>query len=175
MAAAYGIVKNHGGVIKVESKAGAGTTVSVFLPVAEPANLGSVSSVEPAKRSGEKGSGTVLVIEDEKIVLDIIVAQLETLGYRVLKAMTGKEAVSIAESFDGEINLAILDMILPDMKGLEIYQGITKARTNLKVIVCSGYAIDGPAKEVMANGAEDFVQKPFLIAELSKKLKILLG
>ncbi len=175
MAAAYGIVKNHGGVIKVESKAGAGTTVSVFLPVAEPANLGSVSSVEPAKRSGEKGSGTVLVIEDEKIVLDIIVAQLETLGYRVLKAMTGKEAVSIAESFDGEINLAILDMILPDMKGLEIYQGITKARTNLKVIVCSGYAIDGPAKEVMANGAEDFVQKPFLMAELSKKLKILLG
>ncbi len=99
----------------------------------------------------------------------------ERLGYKVLGALTGKEAVNIAKTFDGDIDLAILDLILPDMQGGEIYPLIMKARPNLKVIVCSGYSIDGPAQEILDAGAQSFVQKPFTVATISEKLNEALG
>ena len=80
-------------------------------------------------------------------------------------------AIDIAKTFDDDIDLAILDLILPDMQGGAIYPHIMEARPNLKVIVFSGYSIDGPAQEILDAGAEDFIQNPFKIAELSQKLK----
>lgn len=102
-------------------------------------------------------------------------ALLERLGYHVLEAMTGKESVNIAKTFDGEIDLAILDMVLPDMSGKTIYPLIMEARPNLKVLVCSGYSIDGPAQDILDAGAQDFIQKPFTVATLSEKMKQVLG
>jgi len=96
---------------------------------------------------------------------------VERLGYRVLLARTGKEAVSIAKGFDADIDLAILDILLPDLPAKEVYTDIMEARPNLKVVVCSGYAIDGPPQEIMDAGAQDFIQKPFSYATLSEKLK----
>jgi DNA-binding response OmpR family regulator len=118
-----------------------------------------------------KGTGTILVIEDEEMVMDVIRSLLERLGFRVLGAKTGKEAIDIARTFDGDIDLAILDIFLLDMRGKAIYSHIMEARPNLKVIVCSGYSVDGPAHEILKAGAQDFIQKPFNIAELSEKLK----
>jgi CheY-like chemotaxis protein len=114
------------------------------------------------------GTGTILVIEDEDIVIDVICAMLERLGYSILLAETGREAVNIAKTFDGDIDLAIL---LPDLAAKEVYREIMEARPNLKVIVCSGYAIDGPPQEILDAGAQDFIQKPFSLATLSEKLK----
>ena len=167
MAAAYGIIKNHDGRISVASEPGQGTTVRIYLPAvaAEP------KEPKTPKRQLSTGSGTLLVIEDEEMVLEIIKALLEKLGYHVLSARTGQEAIEIAETFDGHIDLTILDMVLPDMGGKAIYALLKAARPKLKVIVCSGYSIDGPAQEILDAGAEAFIQKPFSITELSDKLK----
>ncbi len=103
--------------------------------------------------------------------MEISRAILERLGYRVLVAGTGQEAIDVVKTFDGHIDLALLDILLPDMSGNDIYPRIMEARPKLKVIICSGYSIDGPAKEILDAGAQDFIQKPFAIAEISKKLK----
>ena len=98
-------------------------------------------------------------------------AMLEGLGYRVLEAKTGQEATDIVKTFVGKIDLAMLDILLPDMSGNAIYPFLMEARPNLKVIVFSGYAIDGPVEEILDAGAQDFIQKPFTLAGLSEKLK----
>jgi CheY-like chemotaxis protein len=96
---------------------------------------------------------------------------LETLAYHVLKAKTGMEAITLAQTFDGDIDLAILDIGLPDMGGEKVYRHLIEARPNLKVIVCSGYPIDGPAQQILDAGARGFIQKPYALATLSAKLK----
>jgi len=167
MAAAYGIIKNHDGWISVDSELGKGTTVNIFLPATE----AKVKELKKPKIESAKGAGTILVIEDEEMVMDITRALLERLDYRVLVAKTGNEAINIVKTFDGDIDLAILDIVLPDMNGKSIYPRIMEARPNLKVLVCSGYSIDGPAQEILNAGAQDFIQKPFSMAKLSEKLK----
>lgn len=96
---------------------------------------------------------------------------LKRLGYQVLVSTTGKEAIDIARGFDGTIDLALLDIRLPDMTGNQVYPLIMEARPAMKVLVCSGYSIDGPVQEILDAGAEGFVQKPFSVGTLSKKLK----
>ena len=167
MAAVYGIVRNHDGWIYVESELGKGTTVQIYLPAIE------IEVEKPIKAKAEvvTGSGTILMIEDEDVVIEVTQAMLEMLGYLVMVAKTGKDAIHIAETFDGQIDLALLDIKLPDMEGGKVYPLIMEARPNLKVIVFSGYSIDGPARKILDAGAQDFIQKPFSIATLSEKLK----
>ena len=167
MAAAYGIVRNHDGWISVESELGRGTVVQIYLPAIEI----EVENPKKTKAEATAGTGTILMIEDEDVVIEVTQAMLEMLGYRVMVAKTGKDAIHIAETFDGQIDLALLDIKLPDIDGRNLYPLIMKARSNLKVIVFSGYSIDGPAREILDAGAQDFIQKPFSIATLSEKLK----
>jgi len=96
---------------------------------------------------------------------------LERLGYRVLEAKTGREAIEIASTFKGDIDLVLLDLFLPDMQGKNIYPRLLEARPDLKVIVCSGYSIEGPAQEILDAGANGFIQKPFSLSALSEKIK----
>ena len=169
MAAAYGIVINHGGWISVDSESGNGTAVEIYLPSIE-----AEATEKKAKAPDVKiitGTGTILVIEDEEMVMDVLRALLERLGYRILAAKTGKGAIDIAKTFDGQIDLALLDIKLPDMSGDKVYPLIMKERPDLKVMVCSGYAIDGPARAILDAGAQEFIQKPFSLETLSKKLK----
>jgi len=167
MAAVYGIIRNHDGWISVASELGKGTTVRIYLPVIE------IEVEKPKKAEVEvvRGSGTILMIEDEDVVIEVTQAMLEMLGYRVMIAKTGKDAIHIAETFDGRIDLALLDIKLPDMEGGKVYPLIMKARPILKVIVFSGYSIEGPAQDILDAGAQDFIQKPFSLATLSEKLK----
>ena len=172
MAAVYGIVKNHHGRIYVDSELGKGTMVQVYLPGIEI----EVEKPKKVKTEAATGSGTVLMIEDEDVVIEVTQAMLEMLGYRVMVAKTGKDAIHITETFDGQIDLALLDIKLPDIDGRNLYPLIIKARSNLKVIVWSGYSIDGPAQEILGAGAQDFIQKPFSLAALSDKIqKVLEG
>jgi len=167
MAAVYGIAKNHDGQIFVESKLGKGTAVQIYLPAIKI----EVEKPKKVEANVTTGTGTILMIEDEDMVIEVTQAMLEMLGYRVMVAKTGKDAIHIAETFDGQIDLALLDIKLPDIDGRNLYPLIMKARSNLKVIVFSGYSIDGPAQEILDTGAQDFIQKPFSIATLSEKLK----
>ena len=167
MAAAYGIIRNHDGWITVDSELGKGTRIVVYLPAVE---------VEPREEMVPQAMAlgstrTVLVVEDEEAVLVVTKGMLENLGYRVIEAKSGKDAVHMAETFDGQIDLALLDIHLPDMEGEEVYPLIMKARPNLKVIVFSGYTIDGLARKILNAGAQDFIQKPFSFRTLSEKLK----
>ena len=171
MAAAYGIVRNHDGFIYVDSELGKGTTIRIYLPdIDAKEEVKEDVVLSPAVKLA-MGEGTILVIEDEEPLVDLFRQILERLGYRVLQAETGKEAIELAETFDGQIDLALLDIKLPDMEGGRIYPLIMEARPDLKVIVCSGYSIHGPAQDILDAGAQDFIQKPFSIATLSEKLK----
>jgi CheY-like chemotaxis protein len=177
MPAVYGIVTNHHGIIAVDSEPGSGTEVRVYLPATGEKGLGtrgSETAQDPAVQL-PAGQGTILVIEDEPLVMELTRALLERFGYAVLEAMTGKEAVETARVFDGEIALALLDIRLPDMTGNQVYPLIRDARPDMKVIVCSGYSIDGPAQEILDAGAHGFVQKPFSALALSRKLRDVLA
>ena len=172
MAAVYGIVKNHDGWISVDSEPGKGTVVRIYLPAisAESKKQGAKAAVEPDMELGI-GEGTILMIEDEEVVIEVTQAMLERLGYRVMVARTGNDAIHITETFDGQIDLALLDIKLPDMEGGKVYPLIMEARPDLKVIVFSGFAIEGPARKILDAGAQDFIQKPFSLATLSEKVK----
>ena len=171
MAAVYGIVKNHDGWIYVDSELGKGTTVRIYLPAISAGSKEGAKAVTQPEIELGIGEGTILVIEDEDVVIEVTQAMLERLGYRVMVAKTGKAAIHIAETFDGQIDLALLDIKLPDIEGGKVYPLIMKARPGLKVIVFSGYAIEGPAQKILDAGAQDFIQKPFSLATLSEKLK----
>ncbi|MCJ7616691.1 MAG: response regulator [Desulfobacterales bacterium] len=167
MAAAYGIIRSHGGSILIRSELGKGTEVRIYLPVVEVRE----EEAKETKTEVAIGNKTILVIEDEDVVMDVIRLMLEGFGCHVLPAKTGSEAVEIARTFEGDIDLAILDIVLPDMGGENLYPLIMEALPNLKVIVCSGYAIDGPAQKILDAGAQDFIQKPFSLDTLLEKLK----
>ncbi|MGD8335461.1 MAG: response regulator [Desulfobacterales bacterium] len=171
MASVYGIIKNHEGWISVDSKPLRGTTVKIFLP----AIRGEALAIKPVRAMNMENSGTVLVIEDEEMVLDVTSSMLQNLGYRVLAARNGEEALRIAESHDGQIDLALLDIILPDMGGKDIYPRLLSSRPNLRVIVCSGYTLNGPAQEILKQGAQGFIQKPYTMAALSEKLSAIIN
>ncbi|MCD6533953.1 MAG: response regulator [Deltaproteobacteria bacterium] len=168
MAAVYGIVKNHDGWIAIDSEPGRGTTVKIYLPAARP----QVRKPEKPKNERiEKGTGTILVVEDEEMVIAVYRSILEELGYRVLAVKTGRQALDLIKAYDGDIDLVLLDIVLPDINGSLLYPLLMEARPDLKVIVCSGYSIDGPAQDILDAGAQEFIQKPFTIVELSRKLK----
>ena len=167
MAAAYGIIRNHDGWITVDSELGKGTRVVIYLP----AVAGEAKEEEALHASGVSSTRTVLIVEDEEAVFDVTQGMLETLGYRVIVATTGKDAIHTVEAFDGQIDLALLDINLPDMEGGKLYPILMKARPNLKVIVFSGYTVDGLARKILDAGAQDFLQKPFSLTTLSEKLK----
>ena len=166
MAAVYGVIRNHDGWITVDSELGKGTRVVIYLPAAEV----KVKDEKEPKSDVVSGTGTVLLVEDEDVVIEVTQAMLEKLGYRVMAAKTGKDAIYIAQAFDGDIDLALLDIKLPDIDGGKVYRLITEARPNLKVIVFSGYT-DGSARKILDAGARDFIQKPFSLSTLSEKLK----
>ena len=167
MAAVYGIVKNHGGWISVESQLGKGTVVRIYLPAVE----AKPKETKKPKAELARGTGTILIVEDEEQVMDVTRTILKRLGYHVLTARTGMEGVNVGRSYDGDIDLAIIDIYLPDMRGDVIYKLLMKARNNLKVIICSAYAFDDPAQKILNAGAQAFIQKPFRLATLSEEVK----
>ena len=171
MAAVYGIIRNHQGSIFVDSKPDRGTVVMIYLPVVEV----KPEETKAPDRDVEHGGETILLIEDEEMVIEITQTLLEKLGYEVIPAATGKEAIHVIRTLGEKIDLALLDIKLPDMEGGNLYPLLMEAHPDLKVIVCSGYSVDGPAREILHAGAQDFIQKPFSLATLRATLKNVLG
>ena len=174
MAATYGIVKNHDGWVSVDSKLDKGTTVKIFLPAVEAPVTEDLKTESSPETELIKGKGTILVIDDDEAVIKVTSMILERLGYHVLEAQTEKEALEVVRTFAGDIDLALLDNLLSGISNTIIYEMLMKARPNLKVIVVSSDSIDGPAGKVLDAGADDYIQKPFTMSELSEKLKKIL-
>lgn len=114
---------------------------------------------------------TVLVIDDEERVRTTIQSLIEKLGYRVLGADSAGAALEQARTFDGNIDLALLDIKLPDMEGGNLYPLIKQLRPDMKVIICSGYSLDVHVEQILKGGADGFLQKPFALKTIADKIK----
>jgi PAS domain S-box-containing protein len=171
LASAYGIVKNHGGIIRVYSEEGQGSTFSIYLPASEKKiETGDGRPVEKIV----KGSGTILLVDDEDMVLGVGKEMLERIGYDVLVATSGTEAVAVHRKHKDDIDLVILDMIMPDMGGGETYDRIKENNPKVRVLLASGYSINGKAAQIMERGCDGFIQKPFNMKELSGRIREIL-
>ena len=171
MASAYGIVQNHKGIINVYSEIGHGTTFEIYLPA---------SDEEPIKETEPfaevlKGKESILLVDDEDRILDAGKEILAALGYKVMVAGSGKQAIEVFKEDHGEIDMVILDMIMPGMGGGDVYDRIKTISPNVKVLLSSGYSVEGRAEKILNRGCDGFIQKPFNIKELSQKIREILN
>jgi CheY-like chemotaxis protein len=171
LASVYGIVKSHGGYIDVKSELGKGTAFNIYLPISDKKRNAAVhASSEPIRKSG-----TALVVEDEKKILDLCAAMLEAIGFHVIKAASGPKAIDIFRRRAENIDLILLDMIMPEMSGEAVYNQIRAISPNVKFLFSSGYGLNAHAAQFLDNGNADFIQKPFDIKKLARKIDQILS
>ena len=169
LASAYGIIKNHNGFINVYSEKGQGTTFNIYLPFS--ARRGSNG------RNGNlnhiiKGNETILLIDDESLILNVGREMLHTLGYTVITAPSGLSALNIYRQHNKrEISLVILDMVMPEMSGSEVFDELKKIDPDVKVLLSSGYSLNGHASKIIERGCVGFIQKPFSLHDISSRLR----
>ena len=166
LASAFGILRNHEGHITVASEKGHGTTFTIYLPISEKA-------LQPATAAGEihPGGETILLVDDERMILDVGQKLLEKLGYQVKTAGSGQEAVEIYQRHQNTIDLVILDMIMPSMGGGRTFDALKAIDPQVCVLLSSGYSLNGQATEILQRGCRGFLQKPFDLGTLSQKLR----
>jgi two-component system cell cycle sensor histidine kinase/response regulator CckA len=171
LASAYGIVKNHDGIITVSSERGQGSTFNIYLPASDKEVAGEQGPPEDLVR----GTGTILLVDDEEMIHEVTKTILERLGYEVLTARSGKETIDIYRKAGDRIEMVILDMIMPDMGGGETFDRLKEIDPGVKVLLSSGYSINGQAQEILNRGCLGFIQKPFGYGDISRKLREILG
>jgi two-component system, cell cycle sensor histidine kinase and response regulator CckA len=126
-------------------------------------------------RSGlVSGSEVILLIDDEEMVVDVCTQLLQEVGYHVLVARSGAEGIETFAAHQDEIDLVIVDMIMPGMTGGETFDRLRKMKPEVKMLLSSGYSLDSQAEKILARGCNGFIQKPFSIAELSQKIRVTL-
>ncbi len=172
LASVYGIIKSHGGYINVYSEKGRGTIFTIYLPASEKKVP---KENETASAAIIKGSGTILLIDDEKMILDVGIELLEELGYKVQSAMRGQEAIDVFQKDRGNIDLIIMDMIMPGMSGGETFDRLKKIDPDIKVLLSSGYSINSQAAKILQRGCDGFIQKPFNMNQLAEKVQGILA
>jgi PAS domain S-box-containing protein len=170
LASAYGIIRNHDGLITVYSEKGKGASFNVYLP----ASQAKLIREEMPPQELMRGSETVLLVDDEELILEAGRAAIESLGYTVWTASSGKEAFKIYEANTDRIDLIILDMVMPDIDGRQTYERLEGLDPGVKVLLSSGYSLDGEASQMLNAGCAGFLQKPFDIVELSKTIREIL-
>jgi PAS domain S-box-containing protein len=168
LAAAYGTIKSHNGMINVYSEVGHGTTFNIYLPVVKKA------SKEPMEEDRHKGSETILIVDDDPLTSQIGRDILERRGYRVMMAEDGTEAIEIYSEYKNQINLVILDVIMPDLNGDEVFLELKKENPGIQTIVTSGYNVNRQITTMLDYGCIDFVQKPFQSRTLITKVRMAL-
>ncbi|MBN2399761.1 MAG: PAS domain S-box protein [Candidatus Aminicenantes bacterium] len=171
LASAYGIVKNHGGIITVYSEKDSGSIFHVYLPASEK----NVETINETVAQVPGGSETILLIDDEDMILDVARQMLLSLGYRVLTANSGGPALGIFRKNHAHIDLVILDMIMPLMSGSKVFEGLKGIDPAVRVLLSSGYSINGQAMDILARGCRGFIQKPFTLMELALKIREVLN
>jgi two-component system cell cycle sensor histidine kinase/response regulator CckA len=173
LATVYGIVKQSGGYIWAESTTGQGTTVTVCLPEVE--RLASVADAEPTQAAPARGSGTVLVVEDEEGVRDLASRVLRQEGYQVLEAPSGSEALRLLGDARYSIDLVLTDVVVPDVELRRVEQQAYDCHPDVSILYMSGYPHDDIVQRGLIPAAEPFLQKPFTSAELAERVRRLLG
>jgi CheY-like chemotaxis protein len=170
LASAYGIVQNHQGTIAVDSQVDEGTTFHIYLPASEKGIKDEKSFFEYDHNDPQ----TVLLVDDEDFILKVGSQILQELGYTVLTAGSGREALEIYTANRDKIDIVVLDMIMPGMGGGETYDSIKALKLDVKVLLSSGYSIMGEASAILNRGCQGFIQKPFTLKSFSEKLREIL-
>jgi two-component system, cell cycle sensor histidine kinase and response regulator CckA len=167
LSSVYGIVKNHGGYITVYSEPGKGSTFNIYLPATQKP----IEEQEKKDSLLPMGDETVLLVDDEPIILEIAQTMLSELGYTVLTADNGETGIDLFERHRKEIDVVILDLIMPKMSGAETFDKIKSIDPAARVLLSSGYSRNGQAENLLKKGCSGFIQKPFNIFELSRKIR----
>ncbi|MCP4728210.1 MAG: response regulator [bacterium] len=162
LATVYGIVENHGGQIEVISEPGEGATFILYFPATDKEIVESSKETELIR-----GDATILVVDDEEHVRTLTSKLLGKLGYNVLLAVNGLEALKIYSDNKENIDLVLLDMIMPEMDGKDTILKLKEINPDLRIVLSSGYSQDGKAADILMDGVLGFVQKPFRMGELS--------
>jgi PAS domain S-box-containing protein len=169
LAAAYGTIKSHNGIINVYSELGHGTTFNIYLPV-----IKKEAPKESIEQDRHKGSETILIVDDDPMTSQIGRDILEHQGYRIMKAEDGTEAIEIYSDYKDRINLVILDVIMPGLNGDAVFMELKKLNPNIQAIVTSGYNVNRQITTMLNHGCIDFVQKPFQSRTLITKVRMAL-
>ncbi len=166
LASAYGIVKNHGGAIDVRSEKGKGSTFEVYIPATDK----EIERITVGADQLIKGHGRILLVDDEAMVLEVGAEMAALLGYDVLTAATGEEALKIFQANRHNLDLVILDMIMPKMSGGEVFDRMKLIRPDVKVLLSTGYSLGDEARAILQRGCLGFIQKPFSLKKFSVKI-----
>ncbi len=168
LAEVRGVVEQHGGYISVESEPGKGTTVAVYLPRLEASRPG--VGAEPARAAARAGRTTILVADDDPVVLSIIADALVAVGHRVLRAANGREAIALYERSGDDVDLVLVDLVMPGPGGLDVLAQVRQKNPDARVVLMSGYAAGG-VDDPRAEDAFAWLQKPFRIETLTAAVR----
>lgn len=164
------IIHNHGGIITAYSEKGAGTTFNIYLPISAQEFIQEEEFAEQLSQ----GSETVLLVDDEEMIVDVSRQMLEKLGYKVLTAKNGQEAIEIYRKNKEQIDIVVLDVIMPGLSGGETYDRLKAIDHNVDVLLASGYGLNRQISEILERGCNGFIQKPFNLKQLSRKIRAIL-
>jgi two-component system, cell cycle sensor histidine kinase and response regulator CckA len=172
LAMVYGFIRQSGGHVEVYSELGHGTTFKLYLPRADESMP--AATVLPSRRTIPAGTETVLVVEDEAAVRNLLRRVLQSCGYTILEAQDGKEALEIAQRHAGRIDLLVTDLVMPKMSGRELAERLTQARPGMRTLMMSGYSNDVVIRQGALQASVAFLQKPFSPIDLARKVREIL-
>jgi signal transduction histidine kinase/CheY-like chemotaxis protein len=174
LATVFGIIKQMGGFLDVESAPGEGTTFRIFLPATDDLEAPTVTGIEPPPKTQTHGGETLLLVDDEEDIRELAVLTLESRGFRVLAAASGDEALMLAEKYAGEIRVLITDVMMPGMNGVQLADIASRIVPGLKVLFVSGHSNEAISDETLRATNGDYLQKPYLGEALASKIRAVL-
>ena len=173
LASVYGVIQNHSGHIDVQSEPNKGSTFTFRLPAAN-TPMRQVRNTRDSERMPNE-CGKILLVDDEPLILKYSHEMIASLGISVISTIDSEEAISLYQEHWEELDLVVLDMVMPKMDGMQLFDALQKINPKIRVIMTTGYTIDSRISELIASGQHDFLKKPYTREDLSKSISGLLG
>lgn len=170
LAMVYSIIKSHGASIDLVSEVGKGTTFTILLPYFEGENAATAQSLPAEDLSLRRGTGRILIVDDEDLIRLLCVSLLKDLGYEPLVAVNGQEAIDIYRTMGKTIDLAIIDVAMPEMDGYECFKALKAMNPNIKALLSSGYNLEAQLKTIRGEGLMGYIQKPYKLNEMAQAI-----